>query len=173
MSRNFGARPAPQFASFSNVAEASEIQLTDIEDFAYRFEHAALEPDSTKWSNLPELIDLFKLQVERIPKELFAPETIKQPKYIEDISESNATDCQVVLAVFRCGNYAFFTAQCWSHFVTTVESNAKPVEGCNPQLVKERYFVPYRCGQDTCPVCYELHESESVLKVHQRKRSPN
>ncbi|KUL82393.1 hypothetical protein ZTR_10320 [Talaromyces verruculosus] len=160
-------RPADQPASPSNI------ELTEIEEFAYRFDHAALESNSKRWSNIPELIDLSKVEVERIPQALFAPETMRQPKYIEDMVDSCPKDCRIVLAIFRCGNYAFFTAQCFDHFVTTRESNAKPVGMCNPQTMKERHFVPYLCLQDRCPVCYDQEDPESVLEVLRRRRLPN
>lgn len=195
MTRDSITRPVPQLAeSFSEetVAEdpaigqssvtetatdqpasPSNIELTEIEDFAYRFYHVVLESNSKRWSNVPELIDLSKIEVGRIPQELFAPETMRQPKFIEDMVDSCPNDCQVVLAIFRCGNYAFFTAQCFDHFVTTRESNAKPVGLCNPQVVKERQFVPYLCLQDHCHVCYDQEDPESVLEVLRRRRLPN
>jgi hypothetical protein len=190
------ARPAPQLAESSreetviedpairqpNVTDtnanqpASLLSLTptDVQVFAYRFDHAALESHCKRWSNLPELIDLSKLQVEKIPEQLFALETMRQPQYIEDMVDACPKDCQVVLAIFRCGNYAFFTAQCFNHFVTTRESNPKPVGVCNPQVLKERHLVPHFCGQkNVCPVCDELEKSVTALEAHQRNRLPN
>uniref|UniRef100_A0A093XJZ5 Putative transporter n=1 Tax=Talaromyces marneffei PM1 TaxID=1077442 RepID=A0A093XJZ5_TALMA len=142
--------------------------LTDVMNFAYRFDHATLKSDSNRWSNLPELIDLSILQVEKIPEELFAPETLRQPQDIEDMVDACPKDCKVVLVVFRCGYYAFFTAQCFDHFVTTRESNVKPVGVCNPQVVEERHHVPYFCFQNIFPVCDELEKSLSALEANQR-----
>lgn len=195
MSRNSIARPVPQLAeTFSegtviedptirqpNITDThtnqltsqSNIQLTDFDDFARRFDHAALEFNSATWTNLPETIDLSTLQVERIPEELFAPETMRQPQYVEEEVDASPKDCEIVLAVFRCGNYAFFTAQCFDHFVTTRESNRKPVGICNPKVLPERHLVPYFCGQDNCPVCDDLEKSVSALAVHQRNWLPN
>jgi hypothetical protein len=60
-------------------ANQSDIDPIDAENFLRRLDHAAREPEPERWSNIRDLLDGCTLQVEDIPEELFAPETMELP----------------------------------------------------------------------------------------------
>lgn len=151
-----------------NSRRGDAYHLAEVNEFLQALDCDATEPDSRRWSNLPTLIDLTRVDAERIPPELIAP-AWTTPEIVQHFDERFFIESRMVLAVYECGYYCFYKVPCPYH----LRGNQSPITTSSavdhPTRVVGRYCrVPFRCGHEICPECNgsRLDQASSIADTH-------